>query len=94
MPVTVTFTYPTDYGTRLTAAVCGLYGYRPTLPDGTPNPQAPQDFTAERFIDHGFELVKGWESQQAAEAARRAALAGADSTLKPASVGVNVVTTP
>jgi hypothetical protein len=69
--------------TRILTAYTNAHGYQPTLtqPDGTsiPNPQTRAQFFKQKLAETVRETVKAYEAGQAAEDARKAAAAKADS---------------
>lgn len=68
-----------------------MYGYKAVLDDGSPNPVTEGQFTTNVVINYCKELVRSYEVQQAAEAARQSALGQAQQDLDNAEIGVEVV---
>jgi hypothetical protein len=45
----VTFSFPAAHLTRAINAITVRYGYSATLPDGSPNPESPAQFTKRQW---------------------------------------------
>ena len=81
----ITITIDDQVATRVVDAFTVSYGYQDTIDDGEgnqiPNPQTRNAFTKAQVMKYIKEVVKGHEAKAAAEAARVAALAAADSEI-------------
>ena len=75
---TITTNIPDASLQRTLDAVCGVHGYQALLEDGTPNPETQAKFARRMVANYLRQLVIHWESTQAAESARRAAIEAAE----------------
>jgi hypothetical protein len=64
MAVTLTITLTDAQGARAITAICARCGYRPTLPDGSPNPQTQAQFAKQQLIDWVRSQVTIYEAEQ------------------------------
>lgn len=74
----IAITIPDAQVARVQDAFAGAYGYSATLPDGSPNPQTRAQFAKAKVIEYVVSVVKGYEAQRDAEAARVAAINAVD----------------
>lgn len=77
----ITFTADQSLFDLFTTAACAQYGYKATLPDGTANPQTSGQFAQQVVINFAIEVTKAYQAQQAAAAARQAAIDQIDQTV-------------
>lgn len=78
---TITVTIPDAQINRVRNAFATAYGWSGILPDGTPNPENKTQFTQRKVREYVKEVVKGVEATAAAETARAAAVAQAESDI-------------
>lgn len=97
MPATsITFTTDSSLFDLFVQAACISYGYRTTVPDPAnpgqliPNPQTPQQFAQQKVIDYCVEVVRAYQTEQAAQAARKAASDNLDTQVAATPIQVTV----
>lgn len=77
---TLSVTIPNAQVTRINNAFGAAYGYQATI-NGSPNPESLTQFATRKVREFIKDVVKGQEAVAAAEAARVAALAAAESEI-------------
>jgi hypothetical protein len=97
MPSTsITFTTDSSLFDLFVQAACASYGYRDTIADPTnpgqivPNPQTPQQFAQQKVIDYCVEVVRSYQTEVAAQQARKAASDSLDAQVAVTPIQVTV----
>lgn len=67
---------------RIVTAITTHYGYQPVLPDGTPNPQTPAQFTQAWIVDRIKDEVRKHDANAAERVARASAVAAVDTEME------------
>lgn len=73
----ISITIPDEYVQRVLEGMAGQLGYQPTI-DGQPNPETRAQFCKRQVAVFVKNCVRSYEANIAAEAARLAAIADAD----------------
>lgn len=77
----VKITIPDDKVARVRDAICGQFGYAEELPGGTPNPVSKNQFVKNVIKAFIKDAVIKYEAAKAADLAKKAAIAAADSEI-------------
>jgi hypothetical protein len=97
MPSTsITFTTDSTLFDLFVQAACASYGYRDTIADPAnpgqiiPNPQTPQQFARQKVIDYCVEVVRAYQTEVAAQQARKAASDSLDAQVAVTPIQVTI----
>jgi hypothetical protein len=91
-------TFTTDYSLfdLFVQAACTSYGYRDMVPDPAnpgqliPNPQTPQQFAQQKVVEYCVEVVRAYQTELAAQQARKAASDNLDAQVASSPIQVTV----
>jgi hypothetical protein len=92
----ITFTTDSSLFDLFVQAACVSYGYRDTIPDPAnpgqliPNPQTPQQFAQQKVIDYCLEVVRAYQTELAAQQARKTASDSLDAQVAVTPIQVTV----
>lgn len=97
MPTTsITFTTDSSLFDLFIQAACASYGYRSTVPDPAnpgqviTNPQTPAQFAQQKVVDYCVEVVRSYQTELAAQQARKTASDNLDTQVASTPIQVTV----